>query len=277
MRRSVQLVNSCLCLIALARLASATTYFPCSPVLLANPQGRPLANATVSILNTDGTDPGPIKLNAAGSQQFMNVLPANQILQVFMNPGIYSVQVSGEGITKLYTIVCGTGYGASVGKVSVDRTADLVNINTSKPPMTTSQPQDEPFLVIFGNGEDTYGTIDFMMPKSFGLTLNRVQLSWRDVISSVSNTSAVWSVAWCVYDTGQPVCDIASAVPTLIASPLSPQMKRVDAVFLGDLGTTGVWTPNTHVLMAVGRKGTDPRDTFNSAVGLENIQLEFDR
>lgn len=263
-----------LALLLLARCAQAQIVFtfpPCDPVFLAGPEGRPIPNATVQFTNPDGSLPtNGVWLNYTGTTPFDNRIPANQILQVFADAGIYRVQVSGAGITKSYYTRCSVGVGEGLRKVSVDRTPDLLLLNTSSPP-TLDCPLNQHCTLAFDQGN--IAIFDFVMP-SFLLTLNNVLLTFQTAESTIN---IAWSFNWCVYNVGQVMCNPTTAgnKKIVIKTVNFGQDVRQDVLFTGAEWSTLGWVPNAHVVFALEREFGG--DTGSFPAFMQNIRLEFDR
>lgn len=265
-----------LLVLVVARLAQAAPFFPCNPVLIAGPQGRPIPNATVQVVNLDGSPlVNGVWLNSMGTQQFLGLLPPDQVLQVFADPGIYRTDISGAGLTKSYEVVCGGGFG-SLGNISIDRTADLLLRTTDSPPNGFGCVNNLPCTTAFDPDVLQFVVFDFVMPSHFPLTFLSALLTWHTYLAGPGDV--VWSLNWCTYGTGQAPCDPSNGThkQTKTSTALS-LMERVDVVWDASLVGAGAWAVGTHVVVAISREAENPADTLQTDAGLENIQLEFAR
>lgn len=255
--------------------------YPCTPMFLAGPQGRPLPS-TVTMVTDLNMVQQTVYLDTLGNGATTNpIVPANtQVLQFYVDtPGEYITTVTSSGTTKQYWVTCGLGFGTGVGKVSIDRTADLLLYDTTSPPFGLGQITNRPWSGFFHSGENTFALYDFIMPAGFPLTLDRIQLSWHESLAGGHpGNIVVWYVQWCVYAVGEDVCDIMTGSPVSIATMGDSGMKRSDTVFPGaSIAPAGAWPQNVHVLVAVGRNGLDSRDNYGADAGLDNVQTEFSR
>lgn len=261
--------------------AQAATFYPCSPVFIAGPQGRPIPNAVVSVVNLDGSPiANGVWLNSSGTQPFINLLPADQVLQVFADPGIYRTDMSGAGLTKTYEIVCGTGVGSSFNTISIDRTADLLLLTTALPP-TKGCVDNYPCLLTYLPVVQQFATYDFRMPASFPLTFKTLTIQWAGAGVVQAGARVVWVVDWCVFKTGEIMCDPSLGGHTVTkASTVAGAFEMVDATFTTTDIPAASWVASDHVVVMIKRDGADPREGVPSAflaAELLNVQMEFSR
>jgi hypothetical protein len=90
-----------------ATVCFATTYYPCSPVIVRGPQGRPIPSATVSVLTSVG-QPADVYANATGTTVYPNTLGPFGVMQFYAAPGDYTVTVSGGGVVQSFIVTIPT-------------------------------------------------------------------------------------------------------------------------------------------------------------------------
>lgn len=241
---------------------------PCSPVFIAGPQGRPLPGAVVSVVNTDSTPiASGVWANSAGTVVFNGQMPVDQILQVFIEAGIYQATVTSSGVTKTYDIVCGDGLSSSVKRVSISRTAEVL-LNTIPPaPTLFCLPTGEPCFLAFADGLDMSVLFDFVAP-SFPTDFVNILLTVRAAVGG----TIVWSLDYCAYGEGDPVC-----VPTgahIQTFPMVAGMTVRSDLLVTSAQWSVQWNPSDHVVIKATRKGTDGLDTAGTP-RLENIRMEL--
>ena len=260
--------------IFIAHIAQASP-LPCSPVFLAGPQGRPIPGAAATFKTLAGAPVSEVWTNAAGTTAFTGAVPVSQILQVYIEPGIYIATVSGSGITKEYQIVCTDGFGSGLKMVSFDRTADLLLLTTGSPPQLECSP-NKPCNLDYDPDQDQVAIFDFILPSAYPLTVETLQLSWHSPVTFGSPGDVVWDINWCLYNVGDAPCD-----PTLGGHSVTKTSRaatpgiRVDVSWSADELDASTWVPNAHVVMAITRTAAAVADTLPLPVGLENIQIEF--
>jgi len=245
---------------------------PCTPLFVAGPQGRPMPDAAVAVSLPNGIAATGIWLDPAGAQIYNYVVPSNQIIQFYMDdPGVYQVTVSSSGTTKNYYTICGYGINTPSPLISIDRTADVLLINTISPP-TFSCPTDYPCQLEFDDEGGQWLLFDFVLP-SYAVDFSELRLG---IISgNVAICSILWEVGSCTYAAGALVCNVTlapDAVSVAVTAPVAG--KRYDVVFSSSVWTPVNWLPNRHVIVYV------KRPTGDQCAGIEalqNARLELSR
>lgn len=260
-----------------ASVASAVTVdkYPCSPMFLADPQGRPLPLANVSVTDLNNVQQTVYLTTGGGGATTNPVVPPNQVLQFYVDiAGEYITTVVSSGTTKQYWVSCGLGFGDSVALVSIDRTADLLLLSTTNPP-ALGCPNNMPCNLQFAPDDDQFAIFDFVMPSGFALDFQSARLVWHRGVLAGSG-SVVWSLNWCVYIVGEIPCDPTLAVNEVKKTTTAGgSMIRVDTTWDVTLVAAGAWPEAAHVVVALTREGLDASDTLTVPVEMENIQLEF--
>lgn len=261
MKRLLTLVVLLLALRAEARV-------PCSPVLIADPQGRPIPNAVFTVSTMAGVHVD-VFVNATDST-FLTAIPPNQMLQFWAtDPGIYLVNMSGSGVVKVYYAVCGEGYGAAQKLVAVDRNAEnMLFYSTVNPPVVPSLVCNNgaPCAIQFTQQSISCVQIDWIMP-SFALTFGSYNVSYIPVQANVATN---WFVKDCVYKVGESPCDIWAGNLTNVADPTPQVGKRNDFT----VPVVSTWAPLDHVVTITCYDGSNDQWP---APSLENIRIEFSR
>lgn len=260
-------------LLLFAGVAKASP-LPCSPVFIAGPQGRPIPGAQVTVVNTDST---PIVTgvwaNGSGTVPFNGQMPVSQILQVFIEAGIYQATVTGSGVTKTYQITCGEGIGEGFKLVSIDRTAELLLVSTPQnPPQLTCPLDGTPCFLSYVLGVDSSSSFDFIAP-TYPLTFDSFLLSWKTGPGEAGTT--VWMVDWCTYKVGEVACFPNGTNAVVFPSTENVAYTRTDLLIPSSSWNLH-WNPSDHVVVRITRHGTDARDTVTFAL-LENVRLELTR
>jgi hypothetical protein len=93
--------------LSVATACFATTFYPCSPVIVRGPQGRPIPNASVSVLTSAG-QPADVYANSTGTTVYPNTLGPFGVMQFYAAPGDYTVTVSGGGVTQSFIVTIPT-------------------------------------------------------------------------------------------------------------------------------------------------------------------------
>lgn len=258
-----------------ARAEVTLIKLPCDPVLLVGPEGRLIPNANVSITNLDGSQiVGGVWSNYGKTIAFDGRIPASEILQVFIDPGVYNVSLSGAGLTKTYIIRCGGGFGEGVRTISIDRTADVILINTSSPPFLACV-TGNPCRLEFGADDTEFAMIDFILP-SYPVILTSVLFSWSGSPPGHTGERARWTLNWCKYVVGEPPCDPTGSIhPFSVLSTMTTSFARVDVLINTIVWDTALWAPDDHIVMSIAREGDAGDDTLLGFGMLENIRLEF--
>lgn len=261
-----------LALLLFAGVAKASP-LPCSPVFIAGPQGRPLPGAVVSVVNTDNTPiASGVWANSAGTVVFNGQMPVDQILQVFIEAGIYQATVTSSGVTKTYDITCTAGLSEGVRLISISRTAELLlNTQTNAPTLFCSA-LGVPCMQLFQQGLDQPVTFDFVAP-TFPLTMQTFLVTWR--ADDIPQGTAVWRLDWCTYVQGDDSCVPTGAHAVDVTSVAPAGHRRVDMLVLPTTWPLA-WNPNDHVVIEITRHGSSLQDTLG-IVGLENVRMEMVR
>jgi len=260
-------MRALLLLLMLASPAFGATKFACDPVFLANPQGRPLANASVSIINTDGTAiASGVWTNKAGTIAFGGTMPTNQLLQVYIEPGAYQVGVTGEGLSKSYLIRCGEGVGTGATVMAIDRTADALLPGIVAPVLGCEMPY--PCRLDFAHDVEETMYFDFILP-SYPVTFRSMLLSWK---SGLLVGTVVWKLDWCAYGVGDLTCTPDGTNAVLVTSTNTSANKRTD-VSVTTTTWPVTWASSDHVVVTITRSMTG--NTLNTAAMLENVRVEL--
>lgn len=257
-------------LLFLSSVAQASP-LPCSPVFIAGPQGRPIPGAVVSVVNTNNTPiASGVWANTTGTVPFTGQMPTNQILQVFIEPGIYQATVSGSGVTKTYDIICGDGFGSSVRTISISRSAELLLNTMPNAPILDCSATGTPCLQIFSGGVDSPVTFDWVAP-SYPVTFESILVTWHT--ADVPVGMAVWRLDWCTYAEGDLNCVPSGAHAVDVTSVATAGHRRVDMLVL-PVQWPLAWNANDHVVVSIERHGSDTRDTL-AIVAIENVRMEM--
>lgn len=244
---------------------------PCTPIQLSDPQGRPIPNAIVTVLNTNGTVPPPFFYDLNGTQPFTSgsKLVSSQILQLFGTPGTYSTNVSGAGISKVFDIICTQGVGPGTGTISIDRTADLLTPSTINSPGLLTCPGDDfsPCTYDLIPGQDQWLYFDFIMPST-PLTFSSLLLS----MFAPSPGSTNFIICGCSYATGDPRCSVSGGVCSAAKIGFVSN-SRSDIVFSSSDWLPS-WAPNDHVHVVIMYVGSQ---SVIGHVFFENVRLELNR
>lgn len=249
---------------AVAAFGQQHRYSPCSPVFIAGPQGRPIPNNTVIVADSNNNQL-TVYNDADGVAPFMNVLPANQILQVFYTPGVFRVTVSGDGLTKQYQIVCGEGLGFSAKMLSVDRTADVMIDGPAVIAPLTCPPNASCYRT-FGVDVESSTHFDFILP-SFNTTISTILLSW---FAPSGTGQVVWRLDYCAYAVGENRCSPTGNNVVLVSSGALNPSQRTDA----SVTPQWTWTAGQHIVVQVTRLVSG---TLLGNANLENVRLELFR
>lgn len=263
-------------LLVVARAAGACTPapFPSNAVTIVGQQGRPLPNTTISITDVSGvpigayggafTDPSGCTpstiVDPTGVYQFFTVVA-----------GEWIVTVQGQGLTRRYYTTSGIGVGGVA--TSIDRTAEVMIGHQSDTLQLFCDGGRIPCGWHFVNGFNNFVFIDFIMP-SFRLVLSDILLSWVPMLGS--NGTAVWSITWASYKSGEAVTHPSEVDPTgLTLLSTAPSDTRTDVSTT--INPLPDWQPQDHVVIFIWFVGADARNTISGPLFLENVRLEFVR
>lgn len=253
----------------LLAVAASAQKLPSNPMLVLNQQGRPLAEGMVSITNPDTGAPVVVFMDRAGQIPYNNKVPVNGLVQFFGDPGLYLVTAQGQSLTRQYYTVVTNGVGLGAGRVSIDRTAEMVSRNTLNAPNLMCSPFTLICILEFSPLTEQTVLIDFIMP-SYPIVLTSLLVSFHqdDLLATT------WKANWCTYQTGTSSCDPISAPNSATVTSGGAMFTRLDAQLTP--ATWGVsWLPNDHVLIALSRDVNNVSDTSASTSSLENVRLEF--
>lgn len=265
-RRFLVLVTA---LVALGARAGAARV-PCSPILIADPQGRPIPNAIFTVHTTAGVQVTNVYASATGTT-LLTVIPPNQILQFWLDdPGVYQVDLSGLGLAKAFYTICGEGFGGTDKLISIDRNAENMLLYPQTNPAL--QPQltcndGKACKIDFLQQTVSCVQIDWINP-SFPLTFSTFTASY---LPAFTTAAARWFTKDCAYKVGEAPCDVWGAGTTTTATTTNPVVAvRTDL----NVALVPTWTALDHVLLLLCYDGTGEQWP---APSLENIRVEFSR
>jgi len=252
--------------------AAAHMCFPSDPVTIVGLQGRPIPNAQVTVTFPSGAAADVYQEKSAIN--ILHVVPAAGILQFFSDPGTYLVNVSGEGLTKLFYVT--VSVGSLAASISIDRTADMAIISAALgdpvPPQLFCDPA--PCLISFGgdpdrNERDIY--YDWTMP-SYGLDVDNILFEWHSASVGNGTLFVGWKMSWCTYNTGEAFCTPVNDFNFNTTVTVTSNTRTLVSIPGTTLPGLGMWNPSNHVVFLIGRRAVD---TYTSFAGFVNLRLEY--
>lgn len=258
-----------LLLLLFASSANAVfTKVPCTPLFVAGPQGRPLPDSVVSVVNESGVAITTVYNDPAGATLYPFTIPSNQIIQFYVDQaGPYQVTVTAAGAIKTYYTIC--GFGVSGRVLSIDRDAKTLDdsVAAREPTYTksaTGKPSTWTFL------DDQILTFDFIAP-SYETSFSQLLISTRISVTMVS-CQLTWVVNMCKYANEDAVCDVTAAANSTSTVLTVPATIGDRQDFTVSSWSSFSYDPGDHIIVSI------TKQTGGCTNGiLENVRLELNR